>query len=77
MTESRAKPEEELLKLKDEIEERWERLPPEHQATMLLVLIDKSEWGEWAVEAHQLLGASKGGCHESRETGVVPGPGGG
>ena len=65
---------EELLELKEEIVERWERLPPEHQATMLLVLVDRSEWGDWAVEAHKLLGATKGGWYESRETDDLLGP---
>jgi hypothetical protein len=66
---------EELLRLKEEILERWERLPPEHQATMLLVLVDRSEWGDWAVEAHKLLGANKGGWYESRKTGDLLDPG--
>jgi hypothetical protein len=62
----------ELLKLKEEILERWGKLPPEHQATTLLVLVYESEWGDWAVEAHKLLGASKGGSHESRRTDDLP-----
>jgi hypothetical protein len=40
-----------ILELKGEIVERWERLPPEHQATMLLVLLDKSTWATWSVTA--------------------------
>ena len=75
MIESRGRSGEELVKLKDEILERWDKLPPEHQATMLLVLIDRSEWGAWAVEAHEVLGASKGGWHESRDTGDLLGTG--
>jgi hypothetical protein len=40
-----------ILALKGEIVERWERLPPEHQATMLLVLLDKSTWASWSINA--------------------------
>ena len=40
---------EQLLQLKREIIERWGRLPPEHQATMLLVLLDHATWGRWSV----------------------------
>jgi len=40
-----------LLALKGEITERWQRLPPEHQATMLLVLLDKSSWANWSITA--------------------------
>ena len=40
---------EQLLQLKREIIERWGRLPPEHQATMLLVLLDHAAWGRWSV----------------------------
>lgn len=44
----------ELLQLKDELITRFEQLPPEHQATMALVLIDRvmqGEWGAWLKEA--------------------------
>ena len=50
----------ELLELKEEILSRWKRLPGEHQATMLLVLLERSEWGDWALEARALLGRSSG-----------------
>ena len=40
-----------LLALKGEITARWERLPPEHQATLLLVLLDKSTWATWSIAA--------------------------
>ena len=46
---------EEILKLKDELMARWERLPPEHQATMLLVLLDESSWANWSLQAHTVL----------------------
>ena len=46
---------EELLRLKEEILSRWQKLPPEHQATMLLVLLDKSEWANWVLQAWELL----------------------
>ena len=39
---------EHLLQLKREIIEGWGRLPPEHQATMLLVLLDHAAWGRWS-----------------------------
>jgi len=48
----------ELLTLKDNILAQWSRLPPEHQATMLLVLIERlksSAYGAWAMQAIQLL----------------------
>src|SRR5260221_2754283 len=41
---------EQLLRLKDDILTRFGQLPPEHQATMGLVLvktITEGEWGEW------------------------------
>ena len=50
---------EELLRLKEEILSSWEKLPPEHQATMLLVLLDRSEWADWVLEAQELLERSK------------------
>ena len=46
---------EEILKLKDGIVACWERLPPEHQATMLLVLLDGSSWANWSLQAHTVL----------------------
>lgn len=45
----------ELLRLKGEILSMWQRLPAEHQATMLLVLLDRSEWADWVLEAKRLL----------------------
>lgn len=50
---------EELLELKDEILSRWQKLPPEHRATMLLVLLEKSEWADWALGAQELLERSE------------------
>ncbi len=50
-----------ILNLKDEIVTRWKRLPAEHQATMLLILMDDSEWAAWSVEAWELLQAREGG----------------
>jgi len=50
----------ELLALKDDLLAQWERLPVEHQATMLLVLasrIQAGDYGPWAVEAIRLLSA--------------------
>src|SRR5689334_10805685 len=43
-----------LLALKGELRARWEQLPPEHQATMVLTLISDvmhGEWGDWLREA--------------------------
>jgi len=48
----------ELLTLKENILAQWSRLPPEHQATMLLVLIERmssSAYGAWAAQAIELL----------------------
>ena len=45
---------EELLSIKDELVARWRQLPPEHQATMALVLVNdvsQGEWGAWLREA--------------------------
>lgn len=44
----------ELLTIKDSILSQWQRLPPEHQASMLLVLMNRvlnSEYGPWAADA--------------------------
>lgn len=43
-----------IYQLKDFILAAWDTLPPEHQATMTLVLLEntlKSEWGEWSKDA--------------------------
>lgn len=48
----------ELLAIKDGILEQWGRLPPEHQASMFLVLMRRvlhSDYGAWAADAIQLL----------------------
>lgn len=50
----------ELLALKDDLLAQWERLPVEHQATMLLVLASRvkaGNYGPWAAEAIRLLSA--------------------
>lgn len=50
----------EMLALKDDLLAQWERLPVEHQATMLLVLASRvkaGDYGPWAVEAIRLLSA--------------------
>jgi len=44
----------ELLQIKDNLVAFWDQLPPEHQETMALVLIDRvmqTEMGEWLKEA--------------------------
>ena len=48
MGQQRTEDPEELLRLKEDILKRWERLPPEHQATMLLVLLETLQ--RWAEE---------------------------
>ncbi len=43
-----------LLPLKGELRARWEQLPPEHQAAMVLTLIAdvmQGEWGDWLKDA--------------------------
>ncbi len=43
-----------LITLKGELRARWEQLPPEHQATMVLTLIAdvmQEEWGDWLKDA--------------------------
>ena len=62
---------EDLVMLKDEILERWDKLPPEHQATMLLVLFGRSKWSEWAVEAQNLLEESEGGDRPETHIGFI------
>ena len=52
---------EQILELKREILEYWERLPPEHQATMLLVLLDHAAWGRWSVWTWLALNRNDGG----------------
>lgn len=48
----------ELLTIKDSILSQWQRLPPEHQASLFLVLMNRvlnSEYGPWATDAIKLL----------------------
>jgi hypothetical protein len=48
----------ELLKHKGEILEQWGQLPPEHQATMALVLFQQTlegEYGPWLRSAIQIM----------------------
>jgi len=48
----------ELLRLKDELVSRFQQLPPEHQATMSLVLVREvmdGEWGVWLKGAIAIL----------------------
>lgn len=71
MTRAKEESGEELLKLKEEILEWWEGLPPEHQATMLLVLFGESKWSEWVVEAHKLLEETKEGDQPVKRIGFT------
>ena len=51
-----------ILKLKDGLLGLWQQLPPEHQATMALVLlieVIEGEWGPWLNEALELGVASE------------------
>ena len=53
-----APPPEELLKRKGEILEHWGQLPPEHQATMTLVLFQQvleGEYGPWLRSAVKIM----------------------
>ena len=52
-----------LLELKGEIVARWEQLPPEHQATLLLVLLDKSAWATWSITAWVTTHPEGGDAH--------------
>ena len=48
---------EHILQLKSELSERWQQLPIEHQATMVLVLVKEvlaGEYGTWLREALEL-----------------------
>lgn len=50
---------ERLLRLKDSILDQWAQLPPEHQATMALVLVQQTlegEYGPWLQSAVKLMG---------------------
>ena len=43
-----------ILQLKDELQQRWQQLPAEHQATMALVLVKDvfaGEQGDWLIDA--------------------------
>jgi hypothetical protein len=43
----------EILNIKDELQQRWQQLPPEHQATMALVLVKDVFAGEqcdWMID---------------------------
>jgi hypothetical protein len=53
-----------LLAVKGEIVERWERLPPEHQATLLLVLLDRSTWAPWSIAAWVATHPEGGESHD-------------
>ena len=59
MTDEQRKPTpQELLQTKDRVLEQWRLLPPEHQATMLLVLLKEigdAEMGDWTRNAVALL----------------------
>ncbi len=49
---------EDLLRIKDEITQRWRQLPPEHQAIMTLVLVQQTlegEYGLWLRSAVRVL----------------------
>lgn len=48
-----------LLNLKDGILEKWKQLPPEHQATMALVLFQQTlegDYGPWLRSAAKVIG---------------------
>jgi hypothetical protein len=50
---------EELLHIKDTIHQQWQKLPPEHQASTLLVLLSQTlegEYGSWLSGALEVMG---------------------
>jgi hypothetical protein len=55
MTESDSSPSpEEILCIKGDLQQRWQQLPPEHQATIALVLVKDvfaGELGDWLIDA--------------------------
>jgi hypothetical protein len=55
-------PPEQILHLKDEIFSQWGQLPPEHQATVTLVMLKQlveGEYGSWTLSAIELLWKEK------------------
>jgi hypothetical protein len=53
---------EHILRLKDETFSQWGQLPPEHQATMTLVMLKQlveGEYGPWTLSAIELLWKEK------------------
>lgn len=50
-----------ILQVKQEIIALWGRLPAEHQATMLLVLLDHSAWAGWSVWTWLLMNPVRDG----------------
>ena len=58
MTEKPTPPPAEILRLKDQIWRNWEQLPPEHQATITMVMVQTMMNGKyevWMLESWQLL----------------------
>ncbi len=58
MTERSEPTPEEILQLKEGIWRRWEQLPPEHQATITMVMVQtvmNGEYEKWILESWQLL----------------------
>jgi hypothetical protein len=54
MTEQTSLSPNEILNIKDELQQRWQQLPPEHQATIALVLVNDvfaGEQGDWLIDA--------------------------
>jgi hypothetical protein len=53
---------EHILHLKGEIFSRWEQLPPEHQATVTLIMLShlvEGEYGPWTLSAMEMLWKEK------------------
>jgi len=53
-----------LLELKGEIMVRWARLPAEHQATTLWILLDRSTWAPWSIAAWVATHPEGGESHD-------------
>jgi hypothetical protein len=58
MTERPTPPPTEILSMKETIWRNWEQLPPEHQATITMVMVQtlmNGEYETWMMESWQLL----------------------
>ncbi len=71
MTEQDKPTPEELLQIKAELTERWRKLPVEHQASMMVVLLKSvmdGEYGEWIHAAIEISRATEDAAPKSAFT---------